>query len=107
VYAAVYSLITTVDVFRVSIPQMLAALCVAIANAILVKRPLITRAAFLRLVALAVRVIRPNIPRTACFVIVFALAVRVFRPKDIVNMRAAFLFRVARTFRIIFLELAF
>jgi hypothetical protein len=107
VYAAVYSLITTVDIFRVSIPQMLAALCVAIANAIFVKRPLITRAAFLRLVALAVRVIRPNIPRTACFVIVFALAVRVFRPKDIVNMRAAFLFRVARTFRIIFLELAF
>jgi hypothetical protein len=107
VYAAVYSLITTVDIFRVSIPQMLAALCVAIANAILVKRPLITRAAFLSLVALAVRVIRPNIPRTACFVIVFALAVRVLRPKDIVNMRAAFLFPVARTVDIISMELAF
>jgi hypothetical protein len=59
------------------------------------------------LVALAVRVIRPNIPRTACFVIVFALAVRVLRPKDIVNMRAAFLFPVARTVDIISMELAF
>lgn len=106
-YAAVYSLITTVDVFRVSIPQVLAALFVAIANAILVKRPLVTRAAYLRFVAIAVRVIRPNIPRTACFVVVFALAVRIFRPKEIVNMRAAFLFPVARTVDIISTKLAF
>ena len=105
--AAVNFTVTTVDVIIISISQMLAANFFAITNASIIIRPHVAVAASLTRVALAVRVCRPGIPIAACFVIVFALAILVIRIKDVISVRAAFSLRIAWTFGIFSLELAF